>query len=539
MDNTKQKEELFKKIQLVINILTIVGVFAYILYLTASCPYITDDWHFKFVWRAFRPIGNDTRVANFGNIIESMKNYYNMSGGRVLCHFLAYIFVNINKNVFNVLNAVMFVLLGILIYRTATRRIAPPRVNLLLLLIYIAVILFTPLFGDVAIWLSGSVNYLWSTVLLLACFLLIDKCFDCLTLKKALLMSIPIAISAATNETTGGMLIVFMALTFIVKKKKFSPLYLIPLIAALPGMALVILAPGNSVRAQNVEHVELMSRSTLINAGTMYLKNTIILTPYAYMPIILSFFMKTADGVKNDGARGSKKVLSIVKNAFYAGAGCQYAVTGFVGTMALSATSYTRRPLILGFICIYTGAFASVLYIMDTIKNRDTRFKIKFAEIWYLLLTLSMPWQLEHLGIKKAFLFTALSAAAVYALEYFISKKIKPGKTFKFIEKIPMGLAASCAVAALWIIMLSHETVLYNNNVRNTENFFEQTKAVFLADGYEAYLEVKLEPYGEVSRLFSFEGRKSASGYTRQWYACYIAEECGDENLQVTRYFLS
>lgn len=521
MDNTKQKEELFKKIQLAINILTIVGVFAYILYLTASCPYITDDWHFKFVWRAFRPDGNDTRVTGLSNIIDSMKNYYNMSGGRVICHFITYVFVNINKNIFNIINAVIFVLLGIIIYRAATRTTAPPRCNLLLLLIYVSVILFTPVFGDVALWISGSINYMWSITLMLACCLLIDKWFEDITLKKALLMSIPIAISAATNETTGGMLIVFMVLTFIVKKKKFSPLYLIPVIAALPGMALVILAPGNSVRAQNVEHVEVMSRETLIKAGTLYLKNTIIRTPYAYMPIILSFFMKTADGVKTEGAKGSKKVLSIVKNAFYAGVGCRYALTGLAGTIALSASSYTRRPLILGFLCIYAEAFASALYIMDTIKNRNTRFKIKFAEIWYLLLTLSMPWQLEHLGIKKAFLFTALSAAALYALEYLISKKIKPGKTFKFIEKIPMGLLASCAVAALWIIMLSHETVLYNNNISNTNKFFEKVKAVMLEDGYAASLEVKIEPYGEVSRLFSTECGKSANGYTRQWFAAY------------------
>ena len=522
MDNTKQKEELFKKIQLGINIFIVAAAFAYMLYLTASCPYITDDWHFKFVWKNFNPIGNDIRVTNFGDIIESMKNYYNLSGGRVLCHFFTYVMININKNIYNILNAAIFAALGVIMYRAATRSNTTPKCNCLLLLIYASVMLFTPIFGDVTIWISGSVNYMWPVAIMMFAMLVIDKCFEDLTLKKALLMSIPVAISAATNETTGGMLIVFMVLTFIVKKKKFSPLYLIPVIAALPGMALVILAPGNYVRAQSVEHVELMSRSTLINAGTLYLKNIILLTPYAYMPVILSFFMKTASGIKSDIKKDGSKVLIIVKNAFNAAVSCRYALTGFIGTMALSATSYTRRPLILGFICIYTGAFISVLYIMDTIKNRDTRFKIKFAEIWYLLLTLSMPWQLEHLGIKKAFLFTALSAAAVYALEYFISKKIKPGKTFKFIEKIPMGLAVYCAVAALWLIMLTHETILFNNNMRTTNKFMEQSKAVMLADGYAASLEVKLEPFGEVSRVFPPGCQRNAMIYTRQWYATYL-----------------
>lgn len=36
-----------------------VCVFAYILFLTANCGFITDDYHFLFVWKDFEPQIND------------------------------------------------------------------------------------------------------------------------------------------------------------------------------------------------------------------------------------------------------------------------------------------------------------------------------------------------------------------------------------------------------------------------------------------------------------------------------------------------
>ena len=77
--------------------------------------YITDDFHFKFVFQYFDPLGNEKRVTGISDIVESMKNYYQISGGRVLAHSLVYLFLLIDKNVFNIINAVVFITLGVLI----------------------------------------------------------------------------------------------------------------------------------------------------------------------------------------------------------------------------------------------------------------------------------------------------------------------------------------------------------------------------------------------------------------------------------------
>lgn len=92
-----------------------VCVFAYILFLTANCGFITDDYHFLFVWKDFEPQINDKPINGLSDILLSMKNYYNYSGGRIIAHFVAFVFININKWFFNIINSIVFVCLGILI----------------------------------------------------------------------------------------------------------------------------------------------------------------------------------------------------------------------------------------------------------------------------------------------------------------------------------------------------------------------------------------------------------------------------------------
>lgn len=50
-----------------------------------------------------------------------MKNYYKLSGGRVLCHGLAYIFININKVFYNIANGAIFAVYALLMYKLFTR----------------------------------------------------------------------------------------------------------------------------------------------------------------------------------------------------------------------------------------------------------------------------------------------------------------------------------------------------------------------------------------------------------------------------------
>lgn len=86
-------------------------------HLNFKCPYITDDIHFFFVWKDFLPSENDKLITSAKDIYISQKNYYYKSGGRVLCHTITFLLLQLPKYIFNIINSFMFVLLGFLIYK--------------------------------------------------------------------------------------------------------------------------------------------------------------------------------------------------------------------------------------------------------------------------------------------------------------------------------------------------------------------------------------------------------------------------------------
>lgn len=183
-----------------------VCVFAYILFLTANCGFITDDYHFLFVWKDFEPQTNDKPINGLSDILLSMTNYYNYSGGRIIAHFVAFVFININKWFFNIINSIVFVCLGILIRKLVYDR--QKGIPLAQVIIYFSMLLFLPSFGDTVLWISGSVNYLWTSALLLYTVYFCKKHLDDSNRIYYIAMPILFFISSATNETTGGILLV-------------------------------------------------------------------------------------------------------------------------------------------------------------------------------------------------------------------------------------------------------------------------------------------------------------------------------------------
>ena len=127
-----------------INIVTVSAVFLLILLLSYFCPLITDDLHFKFVWNGFDArTGQEVRVSSIWDILESARNYYTFSGGRVVCHTIVFALVNMNRWVYSVLNALMFVTAGILIRKHMKEKLAEKN-RFTLPLIYISMFMLLP-----------------------------------------------------------------------------------------------------------------------------------------------------------------------------------------------------------------------------------------------------------------------------------------------------------------------------------------------------------------------------------------------------------
>lgn len=195
------------------------AVFMFMLVLNYRCGYITDDYHFRFVWKDFMPTENDSVVGGISDIFVSMVNYYQKSGGRVIAHFVTYLMVNMNyKFIFNLLNSLMFTVLGFLIYRIAfmQERIRPfPQA-----MIYMSMFIFLPYFGDNVLWISGSVNYLWTGTLMMFCIYRFERSVQGYGVIKRIILFAAVLISSPTNETTGGILFVWIAVYLISTKRR-------------------------------------------------------------------------------------------------------------------------------------------------------------------------------------------------------------------------------------------------------------------------------------------------------------------------------
>mgnify|MGYP003306778664 FL=1 len=123
----------------------------------------------------------------------------------------------------------------------------------MLILIHLGLYFLTPVFGQNCIWLIGSCNYLWTTVIILSFLLMYrekDKKKD--TVVLTLGMFLLGVIAGWTNENTAFGLIVVTALSmFAYKGKNKLPKYKIGgLVGTITGFVTMILAPGNYVRSE-------------------------------------------------------------------------------------------------------------------------------------------------------------------------------------------------------------------------------------------------------------------------------------------------
>ena len=148
----------------------------FIMYLLNSMkPLSSDDYFSFFVWPEGLPINGELpvdvhRVTDISDILKSIKTYYLTWGGRVPGGLPVGVFIAlIGKEYFNPVNAFMMVLLVMEIYWLSHEGIITFKFKPSYL-IWIAFSLwaFNICFNDTCLWLSGSCNYLWMAVVVLA-----------------------------------------------------------------------------------------------------------------------------------------------------------------------------------------------------------------------------------------------------------------------------------------------------------------------------------------------------------------------------------
>ena len=253
--------------------ITVSAVFLLILLLSYACPLITDDLHFKYVWNGFdADIGKEVRVSSISDIFTSAHNYYLYSGGRVICHFIVFAMVNLNKWVFAVCNAIVFAVSGLLIWMHMKEMFRQMN-RFTLALIYLTMFLLLPVWGDSVLWISGSVNYMWAGCAMLWAIFLIDR--EDSGAGNHILTCIAVLIASATNEIFGGMLAIILILRMITNRIKPLRYYITSLFCVLPGIALVISAPGNANRQQIIDGHQSVGLADVLKTSYGYLASFI------------------------------------------------------------------------------------------------------------------------------------------------------------------------------------------------------------------------------------------------------------------------
>lgn len=131
-----------------------------ILFLTAFLfnywtPYAADDYSYMY------NLGNGERITSVFQIFPSLAIHYMQYGnGRVVSHFFVMLFLMAPKIIFDVLNAFLFVF-----FIAFVLRITAGKKTFSVLLFFAVPTLFwlyMPAYGQVFLWLTGCINYMWS-----------------------------------------------------------------------------------------------------------------------------------------------------------------------------------------------------------------------------------------------------------------------------------------------------------------------------------------------------------------------------------------
>lgn len=244
-ENINNKLNNRKKIIIILGI-----VFTLFLLLNIFTPLLGDDFLYMF--------HGEVRIKNILQILENQYGHYFGWGGRSVVHFIAQIFLMFDKSIFNIANSIVFILLIVLIWIHASinKKLNISTLIFILLLIWY----FTPVFGQTTLWLTGSCNYLWGTVLVLL-FLLPFRLslIKQINMKwyQIILFSIFGILAGWTNENTSAAMLFMIGLILIkcFKDKKLKLWHITSFITSIIGFAFMILAPGNFARASDFETV--------------------------------------------------------------------------------------------------------------------------------------------------------------------------------------------------------------------------------------------------------------------------------------------
>lgn len=242
--------------------------FCFMYSLNCMTPLLSDDYFISFVWPEGMRINgvlpeNARLVSNFLDVFNSLKAYYCIWGGRIPGQTLMTLSAWWGKEIFNVVNSFMSLFLIMEIYWIAHEGKVSLEFNYKYIFwIFFALWSFNTSFVDIFMWLSGSCEYLWMMVLLLA-FLLpyVQNYYDADKHNKdTLLFTSSMFVLGTIAGCSREMLICWIILVMIYwlwlckKENHLHAWQVLGLLGLCMGYGVLIFAPGNFARLATDSH---------------------------------------------------------------------------------------------------------------------------------------------------------------------------------------------------------------------------------------------------------------------------------------------
>ena len=254
------------------------GFFAMMLLCNHWTDLIADDYRYCFSY------ADDTRIESVAQIFPSMAAHRQSMNGRVVPHFLVQLFLMLPKGVFDLVNSLFFVLLVWLLHTLAVGRGLPNPVLLTLLLFSFWA--FQPDFGQVFLWLTGSVNYLWCGVFSLLWLLPLVRRFRDETepgmAARILFVVFSFPVGAYSENGTVALVaawLAFAAADFFFCRRCPALWLWLGLASMLGGFAYMMSAPAETVN-KSAEMTLPVLLANFVETGRMYLR---------FWPLLVSF----------------------------------------------------------------------------------------------------------------------------------------------------------------------------------------------------------------------------------------------------------
>ena len=237
-----------KKSQIIIALI-LIAYTIYQVWLNGLFPYINDDFFYQYIIM----YNLDHPVQSVKDIIQSQYLHYHNINGRSIIHAIEQfiLLLSPDKQLFNILNAIVWTTLLCLIVTYATPRDKRSWTHWMTAIIYLRFLSANCEY--LACWASGSFNYYWTLAfIILLLFVYRHNRKSCAIYLYPIYFILSV-VAGWSHETLITGIIAAVIVEYIIQKQYKTPLPTVILTGLLIGYAIMFFAPGNFVKLAAVK----------------------------------------------------------------------------------------------------------------------------------------------------------------------------------------------------------------------------------------------------------------------------------------------